>query len=64
MDNNCQHTLQKRQKYNDGTYHGIGSLDDTRGSTSPPLQLPNDMDSSNIEDNPAPDDQESSSVSH
>ncbi|TIB04451.1 hypothetical protein E3P94_00174 [Wallemia ichthyophaga] len=61
MDNNCQHTLQKRQKYNDGTYHGIGSLDDTRGSTSPPLQLPNDMDSSNIEDNPAPDDQESSS---
>ncbi|TIA87343.1 hypothetical protein E3P99_03227 [Wallemia hederae] len=48
MDSNCHHTLQKRQQFNDGKYHGIGSLADSRASTSPSSQrLPNDMSSLN-----------------
>lgn len=62
MDNNCHHTLQKRQQFNDGKYHGIGSLADSRASTSPPSQkLPNDLDSASSTNDLISDNEESSS---
>ncbi|TIC38000.1 hypothetical protein E3Q07_04055 [Wallemia mellicola] len=45
-----QHDIKRRQNFDDGKYHGVGSLSGSRDSTTPPdaQVLPNDADSSTI----------------
>lgn len=45
-----QNEIKRRQNFDDGKYHGVGSSSGSRDSTTPPESqvLPNDADSSSL----------------